>query len=258
MSESTQPKVTVNSILQIEVPSFEDKVINNKNTTFYFIIIKNLYNKTKWKLEKAYEDFIILNDALNGLLPNVPSFGKNKSFFKSSKDYNIIVKRKIEINEYLSECVSRKDIISNRRFINFIELETNFPELVYNTPDFLEKIKDEGMTITEIQYLEKENIIFSISSDLELTSRMDSYMKSGEIFNFKKEEISPQEMSENELGNENAKKNKVGAFCIFKLFVYKNKKNELKVKLEKKYLKYFSEITGSLFFEDKKIILYLD
>ena len=247
-----QPNLTVNSILQIDVPSFEDKIVNNKNSTFYFIIIKNLYNKSKWKIEKTYENFLILNNALIKLLPNVPSFGKNKSIFKSSKDYNIIVKRKKEIYEYLCECVSRKDIISNKSFINFIELEKNFPELVYNTPDFLEKIKNSGMTLTEIQYLEKENIIFSISSDLELTSRMDSYMKSGVLLNFKKEEISPQEMSQNELGKEDAKKNKVGAFYVSKLIVYKNKKNELKVKLENKFVKYFSEITGSLFYDNKK------
>ena len=247
-----KPNITVNSILQIDVPSFEDKIVNNKNTTFYLIIFKNLYNKSKWKLEKTYQDFITLNDSLTKLLPCVPSFGKNKSIFKSAKDYNIIIKRKMEIYEFLCECVSRKDIISNRSFINFIELEKNFPELVYNSPDFIEKIKDSPMTITDIQYLEKENIIFSISSDLEISSRMDSYMKSGEILNFKKEEISPQEMSQNELGNDEAKKNKVGAFCIYKLLVYKNKKNELKVKLEKIFIKYFSEITGSLFYDTKK------
>ena len=243
--------IKVNSILQVDVPSFEDKIINNKNETFYLIIFKNLYNKTRWKLEKTYQDFITLNDALIKLLPKVPSFGKNKGIFKSSKDYNTINKRKIEIFNFLSECLSRKDIISNRSFITFIELEKNFPELVYNCPDFIEKIKDSNMTITDIQYLEQQNIIFSISSDLEIASRMDSYMKSGELLNFKKE-ISPQEMSNNELNNEEAKKNKVGAFFVYKLNVYKNKKNEFKIKLDKIFAKYFSEITGSLFYDIKK------
>ena len=247
-----QPNLTVNSILQVVVTSFEDKIVNNKNETFYLIIIKNLYNKSKWKIEKTYQDFITLNDAFVKLLPNVPSFGKNKTIFKSSRDYNLIVKRKIEINEFLCECVSRKDIISNKSFINFIELEKNFPELVYNSPDFIEKIKNKVLTITDIQYLEKENIIFSILSDLELTSRMDSYMKSGELLNFKKEENTSFGMSKNELGNEEAKKNKVGAFLVQKLIVYKSKKNELKIKLETIFAKYFSEITGSLFYDNKK------
>ena len=139
--EQGNSNVIINSILQIDVPSFEDKIINGKNETIYYIILKNLYNKSKWKLEKTYQDFIILNEALTKLLPNSPSFCKNKGLFKSSKDYNIIVKRKIEIYEYLCECVSRKDILSNKSFIIFIELEKNFPELIYNSPDFIEKIK---------------------------------------------------------------------------------------------------------------------
>ena len=244
--------VTVNSILQVDVPSFEEKIINNKNETIYLILFKNLYNKSRWKLEKTYQDFITLNDALIKLLPKVPIFGKNKTLFKSSKDYNTLIKRKVEIIEFLSECVSRKDIISNRSFIKFIELENNFPELVYNCPDFVEKIKNNTMTITEIQYIEEANIIFSILSDLEISSRMDSYMKSGEILNFKKDEINPQEMSKNELNIENAEKNKVGAFCVYKLNVYKNNKNEFKIKLDKLFVKYFLEITGSLFYDPKK------
>ena len=47
MSESSQPNVTVSSILQINVDSFEEKFINNKNETVYTISIKNLYNKKK-------------------------------------------------------------------------------------------------------------------------------------------------------------------------------------------------------------------
>ena len=77
-------------------------------------------------------------------------------------------------------------------------------------------------------------------------------MKSGELLNFKKDENPSQEMSRNDLGDDEAKKNKVGAFCVYKLIVYKNKKNELKVKLEKIFVKYFTEITGSLFFDEKK------
>ena len=247
-----QSNLTVNSILQVDVPSFEDKIVNNKSETFYLIIIKNLYNQARWKLEKTYQDFLALNASLTKLLPSVPLFGKNKSFFKSAKDYNTIVQRKIEIFEYLSECVGRKDIISNKSFSNFIELEKNFPELLYNSPDFIDIVKESPMTITDIQYLEKKNIIISILSDLEISSRMDSYMKSGELLNFKKEENPSQEMSRNDLGDDDAKKNKVGAFCVYKLIVYKNKKNELKVKLEKIFVKYFTEITGSLFYDDKK------
>ena len=56
MAETTQPKVTVSSILQINVASFEEKFINNKSETVYTINIRNLYNNKKWTIEKTYHD----------------------------------------------------------------------------------------------------------------------------------------------------------------------------------------------------------
>ena len=148
-----QSNLTVNSIIQIEVPSFEEKIINKKPETVYLIIFKNLYNKTRWQLEKTYQDLLNLNALLTKLLPKVPNFGKYNSIFKSSKDYNTIVQRKSEIYNFLFQCVARKDIISNKSFINFIELDKNFPELIYNSPEFIEVIKDDQMTVTDIIYL---------------------------------------------------------------------------------------------------------
>ena len=247
-----QLNITVNSILQVEVPSFEEKILNKKPETLYLIIFTNLYNKTKWTLQKTYQDIINLNSLLIKLIPKIPPFGKFNSIFKSSKDYNTIVKRKNEIFNFLSQCVARKDIISNKSFINFIELEKNFPELIYNSPDFIEVIKDDTMTVSEIIYLEKKNIIFSIFSDMEYTSRMNSYVKSGDILNFIKEDTNGQDMGVNDKNIENAKKNKVGGFAVQKLIVYKNKKNELKVKLENIFIKYFTEMTTSLYYDPVK------
>ncbi len=247
-----QLNISVNSIIQVEVPSFEEKIINKKPETVYLIIFLNLYNKKRWQLEKTYQDFITLNGLLTKLIPKIPSFGKYNSIFKSSKDYNTIVKRKNEIYNFLFQCVARKDIISNKSFINFVELDKNFPEIIYNSPDFIEVIKDGQMTVTDMIFLEKENIIISIFSDMEITSRMDSYVKSGDILNFKKDDNYNQDMGVNEKGMENAKKNKVGGFSVQKLIVYKNKKNELKVKFENIFIKYFLEMTSSFYYDIEK------
>ena len=247
-----QLNISVNSIIQVEVPSFEEKIINKKPETVYLIIFLNLYNKKRWQLEKTYQDFITLNGLLTKLIPKIPSFGKYNSIFKSSKDYNTIVKRKNEIYNFLFQCVARKDIISNKSFINFVELDKNFPEIIYNSPDFIEVIKDGQMTVTDMIFLEKENIIISIFSDMEITSRMDSYVKSGDILNFKKDDNYNQDMGVNEKGMENAKKNKVGGFSVQKLIVYKNKKNELKVKFENIFIKYFLEMTSSFYYDKEK------
>ena len=108
------------------------------------------------------------------------------------------------------------------------------------------------MTVTDMIFLEKENIIISIFSDMEITSRMDSYVKSGDILNFKKDDNYNQDMGVNEKGMENAKKNKVGGFSVQKLIVYKNKKNELKVKFENIFIKYFLEMTSSFYYDKEK------
>ena len=98
MSESPHPNVTVNSILQLNVDSFEEKFINNKSETVYTINIKNLYNKKKWTIEKTYRDIEMLHSELSKILPQIPSFS-SFSLFKSSRSYNTIVERKDEINE---------------------------------------------------------------------------------------------------------------------------------------------------------------
>ena len=99
MSEASQPKITVTSILQINVPSFEEKYINNKSETVYTINIRNLYNNKKWSLEKTYRDVENLSSELTKILPQVPSFS-SFNLFKSSRSYNTIVERRDEINTF--------------------------------------------------------------------------------------------------------------------------------------------------------------
>ena len=126
MSEKTQSNVTVNSILQINVASFEEKYINNKSETVYTINVRNLFNNKKWTLEKTYQDVEYLNSEMSKILPQVPTFS-SFSLFKSTRSYNTIVERKEEINNYLNECISRKDILSNKAFYEFIKMEKYLP-----------------------------------------------------------------------------------------------------------------------------------
>ena len=250
MSESPHPNVTVNSILQLNVDSFEEKFINNKSETVYTINIKNLYNKKKWTIEKTYRDIEMLHSELSKILPQVPSFS-SFSLFKSSRSYNTIVERKDEINEFLNECIARKDILSNKAFYDFIQMEKNFPEYIYNSPELIEVIENNNLTMNDLQYLEQENILIAILSDFNLLKKVDSFIKNTEVLKWNKEELSPQALSENDLNNENANPNSAGAFCVYKVVTFKNKKNLLKVKLEKIFLKYYNDLTGSLFFDPK-------
>ena len=250
MSEGQQSQVTVSSILQLNVASFEEKYINNKTETVYTINIRNLYNNKKWTLEKTYRDVELLSSELSKILPQVPSFS-SFSFFKSASSYNTIVERREEINNFLNECISRKDILSHKAFYEFIEIDKHFPEYIYNSPELVDIIDNSPLSVNEIQYLEKENIIFTLLSVFNITARVDSFIKNTEILKWNKEEVSPQQLSENDLNNENANTDSAGGFGVYKVVTYKNKNNVLKVKLEKIFLKYYNDLTGSLFYDIK-------
>ena len=255
MSEGQQSKVTVSSILQLNVVSFEEKFINNKPETVYTINIRNLYNNKKWTLEKTYRDVELLSSELSKLLPQVPSFS-SFSLFKSATSYNTIIERRDEINDFLNECISRKDIISHKAFYEFIEIDKHFKEYIYNSPELVDIIDNSPLSVNETLYLENENILFTLLSDFNFTARVDSFIKNTEILHWNKEEISPQVLSENDLNNENANTSPAGGFGVYKVVTYKNKNNILKVKLEKIFLKYYQDLTGSLFY-DIKTTLFL-
>ena len=250
MSEASQPKVTVTSILQINVPSFEEKYINNKSETVYTINIRNLYNNKKWSLEKTYRDVENLSSELTKILPQVPSFS-SFNLFKSSRSYNTIVERRDEINTFLNECISRKDILSHKAFYEFIQMDKNFPEYIYNSPELIEIIDNDNLSVNELKYLENENVLFTLLSDYNITTRVGTFVKNTDLLSFNKEEFSPQLLSENDINNPNADPNSPGAFCVYKVVTYKNKKNLLKIKLEKIFLKYYQDLTGSLFYDTK-------
>ena len=250
MSEDIPSQVKVSSILQLRVVSFEEKFINNKSETVYTINIRNLFNNKKWTLEKTYRDVELLSSELAKILPQVPPFS-SFSLFKSSRSYNTIVERKEEMNTFLNECISRKDILTHKAFYEFIEMEKNFPEYIYNSPELVDIIDNSPLSVNELQYLENENILFTLLSDFNFTTRVDSFIKNTEVLNWKKEEVSPQLLSENDLNNANANPNSAGGFGVYKVVTYKNKKNLLKIKLEKIFLKYFNDLTGSLFYDVK-------
>ena len=255
MSESSVPKITVNSILQLSVDSFEEKFINNKSETVYTINIRNLYNNKKWSLEKVYHDVEILHQELSKLLPQIPPFS-SFSLFKSSRSFNTIVERKEEINEFLNECISRKDILSNKTFYEFIKMDKNFPEYIYNSPELIDIIENDSLCLNDLKYLPDENIIIGLLSNYNITKMVDSFIKNTEVLKWNKEELSAKDLSENDLHNPSANTNSAGAFCVYRVVTFKNKKNLLKVKLEKVFIKYFNDLTGSLFY-DKKTNLFL-
>jgi hypothetical protein len=234
------------SILQVSIPLFQDKYFNNKNETFYSIHILNLYTKKTWDLEKRYQEFIDLRSELSETIPKVPEISKGFNLFKSSNSYDTLKQRQYELQEFLSECLSRKDIISNEIFMEFLEINTQFPDLIRNKPEFINDIEFQNISCEHIIYLEKESIILFACNDLNFTSRMDAYLSNAaDNLPWKKESKG------NEKEKELDKKGRVSAFFTFKLINYLQiKTNKKKIKFEKLFEKNFNEIISSIYYDE--------
>jgi len=158
----------------MEIINFQDKLIEKKSVTFYDIAMYNNYSKHKWILEKRYSEFFDLYNKLVKLVNNCP-VPPSKSFFKM-KSYDELTKRKNQLDQFLKQCVLRKDIVTSDIFREFIEIEKNSPELAISGPNKLAEIPDLPLGARDMIYLKYENLMFLACSDMNIASRLDAYV----------------------------------------------------------------------------------
>lgn len=164
----------IESTIQIEIPTFSEKYVNQKTVTFYVINCTNIYSNQKWSMEKEFDDFTQLEKNLLRLIPNTPCI-EGKSIFKVTS-YDGLTKRRFYLEQFLKECCTRKDILSNEYFKEFLDLERHSPELTYNTPVKLSEFNDLPLGIRDFIYLQNEGVVFIICSDMNIASRVDAYI----------------------------------------------------------------------------------
>ena len=165
---------TISSTISLLIPSFSEKYIEKKTVTFYNIDVVNNYSRQKWQLEKRYSEFEVLHASLLKLFTNVPKI-PSKSLFKVSS-YEALTKRRLQLEQFLQECVQRKDIVSNENFKDFLELDKHSPELSYNTPVKISEYVDLPLGVRDFVYLKYEGVLFLVCSDMNIASRIDSYV----------------------------------------------------------------------------------
>jgi WD40 repeat protein len=164
----------INSTLTISIPTFSERNIDKKNITFYNIEVYNNYSKQKWSLEKRYNEFNDLRDKLAKLLPNVPIL-PGKTMFKVTS-YDGLNKRKLQLEQFLKECVARKDIMTSESFKDFVEIDKHSPELSSHGPEKLSEYTELPLGIRDLIYMKYENIMFIACSDMNIASRLDAYL----------------------------------------------------------------------------------
>ena len=140
MASKKQPKIdpklqTVvdtneTAIIGITIESYSEKYIDGKTVTFYTAEIISRITQNTWKIEKRYSEFKKLHDTLSKIFPRLPSIPGTTLFKVSSAD--ALNKRQKALQLFLRSCVQRRDIMQNKQFKDFLELEKNAPEVVGN------------------------------------------------------------------------------------------------------------------------------
>ena len=234
MSEET----IIKSLLQISVPSFEEKFINQKRTALYKINCRSLYTNKRWAMEKAFSDFENLYKEICEVVSDPPQV-EGSAFFNVTS-YNELNKRKEFLENFLRECCERKDVLSSEPFKKFLDLTEQAPEVTMNSPKMLSEFNNLPLGIRDFIYLKDEGIIFLVCSDMNIASRLDAYITN---INLPWEEKSSSHIS-------------VGAFFVFKVLFNPEKG----FKFEKLYAKSYKEQTGTLAYnkEGNTVLIGLD
>lgn len=65
---------------------------------------------------------------------------------------------------------------TNPHFREFLELDTQLPESVVNTPVKVAELGDLNLGGRDFIYLKEEKLLFVAMSDMNITSRLDAYL----------------------------------------------------------------------------------
>ena len=164
----------ITSTIMVDISNFEEKYISSKVVTFFNINVYDNFSRTKWVLSKRYSEFEVLYKNLSKLITNVPTI-PGKSFFKlTSKDS--LEKRRSHLEKFLHECVNRKDIMASEHIKNFLELDKHSPNLTFNAPEKMHELTELPLGVRDFYFLQEQNVMFIACSDMNIASRVDSYI----------------------------------------------------------------------------------
>ena len=222
------------STLQISITEFFEKYVEGKTVTFYKIEVYDNYSKDSWILEKRYSEIDTLHKTLSKLYPNIPPM-PGKTLFKI-KDRDQLEKRKQQLEIFLKECSTRKDIVSNESFKAFMEIDKHSPDMTFNPPTIIYENNELPLGVRDCIYFEEASILFLVCCDMNITSRVDAYITNVNL---------PWEKKTNEHIS-------VGAVFAFKVIGDKKGNSYY---FEKLWAKSFPEQTGVVNFNKNDLVL---
>lgn len=157
---------------KVRIPHFQNLIEGGKEVTFYKVEI-NL-NGTKWTLDKRFNDFHVLNEALkpsHGNLPSLP--GKTLLPVKKLED---IDKRRDGLEKFMQGLASKMDVYASKTFSHFLELDKHKPDMELNDLELAARISNGHLGYRDIHFVEDRKYYYAVASDPNTVSRLDSYL----------------------------------------------------------------------------------
>ena len=220
------------SILGINVLSYADKLVGSKAVTFYQVEITSRITKNSWKIDKRYSEFKKLHDAMLKIYPRLPKIPGTTLFKVTSPE--ALKSRQKALEAFLRSCVQRRDILQNKLFKEFLELEKNAPEIVGNDVDLYYDYKKLPLGCRNFKVIPHRKIMVVCCSNMNILSR-SNVMLSNISF---------------------SKKNDDDKVPMGALFIYQCEPSKEEVyAIHKIWAKPFPIQTGTLYWEDQNQIL---
>ena len=157
------------AIIGITIESYSEKYIDGKTVTFYTAEIISRITQNTWKIEKRYSEFKKLHDTLSKIFPRLPSIPGTTLFKVSSAD--ALNKRQKALQLFLRSCVQRRDIMQNKQFKDFLELEKNAPEVVGNDVQIVYEYTRLPLGCRNFQVIPHRGIMVVCCSNMNILSR---------------------------------------------------------------------------------------
>ena len=229
--KSTEPEDL--AILGINVLSYADKMVGSKSVTFYQCEIISRITRNSWTIDKRYSEFKKLHDAMIKIFPRLPTI-PGTTFFKVSSP-EALKARQVALEAFLRSCVLRRDILQNKLFKEFLELEKNAPEVVGNDVDLVYDYKKLPLGCRNFKVIPHRKIMVVCCSNMNIISRSNVIISN--ITSFKKK-------SDDD-------KVPMGA-----LFIYQCEPSKEEIyAIHKIWAKPFPIQTGTLYWEDENEIV---
>ena len=157
------------AILGIEVKSYSEKYVDGKTATFYLVELISHITQHIWTIEKRYSEFKTIHDKLHKLFPRLPSI-PGKTFTKVTSEQGLN-KRKELLQLFLRDCVQRRDILQDKDFQVFLDLEKNAPEIVGNNVTQIYDYKKCPLGVRSFIIVPHREIMLVCCSNMNIISR---------------------------------------------------------------------------------------